>query len=75
MVMKKRWFKRIGWFYVPVSIPSAVAWLLAVLFCLTVFWAVDRHSHSVSDTFYGVFPYFICVFLLLDWLGSRTSEK
>ena len=75
VVMKIKWFKRIGWFYVPVSVPGVIAYLLAVLFCLTVFLAVDRHSHSVSDTFYGVFPYFSCVFLLLDWLGSRTSEK
>jgi hypothetical protein len=52
-----------------------VVCLLAVLFCLTVFRAVDRHSHSVSDTFYGVFPFFVCTFLLVDWVGGRTSEK
>jgi hypothetical protein len=73
--MKTNWFKRIGWFYIPVSVPGAVAWLLGALFCVTVFMAVDRHSHSASDTLYGVFPFFICTFLMLDWLGSRTSEK
>jgi hypothetical protein len=44
-----------------------------VLFCVTVFRAIDRHSHSVSDTLYGVFPFYICTFLLLDWLGRKTS--
>jgi hypothetical protein len=73
--VKSDWFKRVGWFYVPVSVPGAVAWLLAIVFCATVFLAVDRHSHSASDTLYGVFPYFACVFLLLEWLGARTSGK
>ncbi len=73
--MKTKWFKRIGWFYIPVSVPGTMAWLLAILFCATVFIAIDRHSHSASDTLYGIFPYFVCVFLMLDWLGNRTSEK
>jgi hypothetical protein len=73
--MKTIWFKRFGWFYVPVSVPGAVVCLLAVLFCITVFGAVDRHSHSASDTLYGVFPFFASAFLLLDWVGARTSEK
>jgi hypothetical protein len=72
--MKTIWFKRFGWFYVPICVPGAIACLLAGLFCATVFTAVDRHSHSVSDTLYGVFPFFVCAFLLLDWIGGRTSE-
>jgi len=74
-LMKTKWFRRFGWLYIPVSVPGAVACLLAAIFCYTVFMAVDRHSHSASDTLYGVFPFFVCTFLLLDWLGSRTSEK
>ena len=73
--MKANWFKRYGWFHVPVSGPGIVVCLLAVVFCITVFAAVDRHSHSASDTRYGVFPFFVCTFLLLDWIGSRTSAK
>ena len=73
--MSSRWFKRIGWLYAPVSVPGAVADVLAVLFCLTVFRAIDRHSHSVSDTLYGVFPFFVCTFLLLDWLGRKTGNE
>jgi hypothetical protein len=73
--MKTNWFKRFGWFYVPISPPGTLVSLLAVAFCLTVFRAIDRHSHSASDTLYGVFPFFVCTFLLLDWIGARTSEK
>jgi hypothetical protein len=72
--MKSRWFKRAGWLYAPTPLPGVVAYVVAVLFCVSVFRAVDRHSHSVSDTFYGVFPFFVSTFLLLDWLGRRTSD-
>ncbi len=71
--MNTKWFKRVGWFYLPVSFPGAAVWLLALIFCLTVFRAVDRRSHSVSDTLYNVFPFFVCTFLLVDWVGSRAS--
>jgi hypothetical protein len=58
-----------------VSVSGFITCLLSVMFCITVFRAIDRNSHSASDTLYGVFPFFVCTFLLLDWIGSRTSEK
>jgi len=47
---------------------------LAVVFCAQVFLAVDRHSHSVSDTLYGVFPYIVPCLVLLNWIASKTSS-
>jgi hypothetical protein len=73
--MKTKWFSRFGWLYFPVSVPGFVLCVLAGIFCVTVFTAVDHHSHSVSDTLYGVFPFFACTFLLLDWIGRRTSGE
>jgi hypothetical protein len=73
--MTKVWFKRWGWFHVPVTLPGVIVTALALVFCAQVFWAVDRQSHSVSDTLYGVFPFFVCTFLMLDWIGERTSRK
>lgn len=73
-VMRSPWFKRWGWSYAPVSLGGVSAYVLAVLFCVTVFRAIDRHSHSVRDTLYGVFPFFVCTFLLLDWLGRKTGS-
>jgi len=72
--MKKQWFKQIGWFLVPVSIPGAIAVGAALAFCAQVFLAIDHKSHSVTDTLYGVFPFFACTFLLLDWIARRTSR-
>lgn len=73
--MKKYWFKRIGWIYLPVSVPGVLISLVALSFCVQVFLAVDRHSHSASDTLYGIFPFFACAFLLFDWIAGRTSNK
>ncbi len=73
--MKTRWFRRWGWFHVPASLPGFGLCALAAGFCLTAFRAVDRRSHSASDTLYGVFPFFVCTFRLLDWVGSRTAGK
>jgi hypothetical protein len=72
--MKTSLFARAGWFYRPASIAGSVFRLLAGAFCVTVFVAVDRHSHSVSDTLYGVYPFFVSTFLLVDWVARRTSE-
>lgn len=71
--MQLNWFRSWGWFYRPASLAGWIISLLSLAFCLQVFLAVDRHSHSVSGTLYGVFPYFACTFLLLNWLASKTS--
>ena len=72
--MRTIWFKRFGWIYRPASWQGGIVVLLALVFCVQVFLAVDRHSHSASDTLYGVFPYFSCCFLLVNWVASNTSE-
>jgi hypothetical protein len=72
--MRQAWFKRFGWFYLPISVQGTLIVLAAMGFCVNVFLAVDRHSHSVSDTLYGVFPFFACAFLLVDWIARSTSR-
>ena len=73
--MKTNWFKKIGWVYIPTSIIGIIICLCAIFFCATVFIAIDRHSHSVSDTLYGIFPYFVSVFTILFWIASNTSKQ
>ncbi len=72
--MNDIWFKRWGWVYLPVAWQGAVLVMLALVFCVQAFVAVDRHSHSVSDTFYGAFPYVACCFLLMNWAASNSSR-
>ena len=48
--------------------------VLILTFCIQVFLAVDRHSHSVSDTFYGIFPYVVPRLLVLNWI-PRDAQR
>ena len=55
--------------------PLIVLVLLTIVFCVQVFLAIDRHSHSVSDTFYGIFPYVVPSLIVLNWIASKTSSS
>ncbi len=70
-----RWFKPLGPFYRPISIAGWTTTLLAVAFCVHIFRFVDARSHSVSDTFYGIFPYWIPTLLLWLWIAGRTCFR
>jgi ABC-type Mn2+/Zn2+ transport system permease subunit len=73
--MKKPWFKEWGWIYRPVSWPGAVLAAIIFLFCVQVFVAVDRRSHSVSDTLYGIFPFWVPALGILLWIAFKTSSR
>ncbi|MCL5669767.1 MAG: hypothetical protein M1423_00460 [Acidobacteria bacterium] len=73
--MTKRWFKEWGWVYLPVSAMGWLAVFLVASFCVNTFLAVDAHSQSVSDTLYGIFPYWIPAVGVLDWVAGKTSGK
>ncbi len=72
-MVQRRWFVPWGWVYRPVTWQAIVLVLLAALFCIQVFVAVDRHSHSASDTLYGLFPSVVSCLVLLNWVASKTS--
>ncbi len=71
--MSRHWFKPWGWIYRPVTWQGAGLVILAVVFCIQTFIAIDRHSHSASDTLYGFFPYFVPTLMLLNWIASKAS--
>jgi hypothetical protein len=71
--MRNRWFVTWGWIYRPVTWQGVGLVILTLLFCVQVFVAVDRHSHSASDTLYGIFPYVVPALMVLNWLASKTS--
>jgi hypothetical protein len=73
--MRILWFKPWGWIYRPVSWQGWVAVAATLIFCVQVFAAVDRHSHSASDTLYGIFPFVVPAIILLNWLASRTAPQ
>ena len=73
-MLKNRWFKLWGWVYRPVSWPGLAVILVAAAFTGQVFLAVDRGSHSASDTLFGVFPYLAPFWILTYWVASKTSR-
>ncbi|MBS1515028.1 MAG: hypothetical protein JSS63_08345 [Bacteroidetes bacterium] len=73
--MKQTWFKKAGFVFVPVSLIGAILYLTAISFCVIIFTAIDRNSHSASDTLYGIFPYFVSAFTILFWIAANTSGK
>ena len=72
--MTSGWFKPWGWIYRPKSWQGVLFVLLTLVFCIQVFLVVDRQSHSVSDTLYGIFPYVVPALMLLNWVASKTSH-
>jgi len=72
--MGNNWFRPLGWFYVPVSVPGALLTLLVLAFCVHIFLFIDGRSHSNTDTLYGIFPFVVPALLGLDWVARRTSE-
>jgi hypothetical protein len=72
--MSKKWFKKWGWVHRPSSIIGVVLTLVTFLLIVWVFLAVDRNSHSASDTLIGVFPWPWIFLATLNWVASKTSE-
>lgn len=70
---RESWFKPWGWIYLPMSWHGYLACLITLAFCVQVFIAVDRQSHSVSDTLYGIFPFVVPSLMILYWVASKTS--
>jgi len=68
----RRWFSPWGWIYRPTSVEGVLLVLIVLAFSVQVFLAVDRHSHSVSDTLYGVFPFVLPALMVLNWIAGKT---
>ncbi len=70
-----QWFKPAGIFFVPASVAGWITTLLAGAFCAQIFVFIDSRSHSVSDTLYGVFPFWVPTLLALAWIADRTGGR
>ncbi len=69
-----RWFRPLGPVFAPVSVMGWVVTLAAVAFCVNTFLAIDHRSHSVSDTLYGLYPFWAPTFLAWAWIAERTAR-
>ena len=73
IAMKSNWFKKAGWVYIPVHPMGLLVTIGAIAVNGWFFIAIDRHSHSVSDTLINFFIYFSCVLFWWKWVAEKTS--
>ena len=73
--MFRNWFVRSALLYRPRSWQGWLVILAAAVPCVGTFVAVDRRSHSASDTLYGVAPVFAATFLLTQLLAHLTRRR
>jgi len=66
--MKTSWFKRCGWFYLPVCWPG---WHFAYRSLSPSIGILTRPATLYTACSH----FFACGFLLFDWIASRNGEK
>lgn len=72
--MDRKWFRRFGIFYFPVSVTGWALTLLTGFISVRTFLMVDERSHSASDTLIAAGP-IIAVLVLLFWLLAARSSN
>ena len=71
--MKTIWFKKTGWFYLPVHLMGLLVTLVAIIFLAPVYMAIVRNGDSVSDDLYQMFVYTTCTAFWWKWVADKTS--
>jgi len=71
--MKQLWFKKTGWFYIPVNAGGYIVTAMAVAFMIPVVLAADRSAHSVTDELYEIFLFATCTAFWWKWVAEKTS--
>ena len=71
----RNWFRPWGWISPPIHPIGYILTLLPLAFVIHTFLAIDRKSHSATDTLYAIFPYASASFLLWLWVADRSSRS
>ncbi len=71
--MKQKWFKKTGWFYIPVQPPGYLVTILVIVFMIPVVLVIDRNAYSVTDELYEIFVYATCTAFWWKWAAEKTS--
>ena len=66
----KPWFIKVRGSYLPISWQGWLTYIPYVYFLIITFMAVDRRSHSVSDTLIGIVPYWVSAAVIMTWVGK-----
>jgi hypothetical protein len=72
-LQSQAWFEALGWIHIPASWQAWLLSLLLLAFGISVFMLISTHTDSFVDAFYVFFPYGAVLFLLQEWVASKTS--
>lgn len=76
--MKLSWFKRFGWFYIPIALQGWLILGMAIIYVIYSFIDIDSRSHSGSDTLINwMFQILVtgAVYTLLGYIWSRSQSR
>jgi membrane protein DedA with SNARE-associated domain len=76
--MNLPWFKRIGIFFIPISVVGWLLLLASLAYAIYAFADIDSRSHSVSDTLINfVFNLLIigAVYTLIAFLTDKKKSN
>ncbi len=76
--MNLPWFKRIGIFFIPISVVGWLLLLASLAYAIYAFVDIDSRSHSVSDTLINfVFNLLIigAVYTLIAFLTDKKKSN
>ncbi len=66
-------FKKVGWIYFPITITGSLISICAIMGNVWFFIAIDRNSHSVSDTLISLLPYLVSIWVIYGFIASNCS--
>jgi hypothetical protein len=73
--MELSWFKRIGIFFIPISIIGWLLFLGGLAYSIYIFIDIDSRSHSVSDTLINFFFNLLIIGAVYSLIAYLTSRK
>ena len=73
--MNTIWFKKKGWFFIPVSFLGWAILILALGYAVYLFIEIDRNSHSVSDTLINWVFNVVIIGVIYEFVGYMMSRK
>jgi len=73
--MRKYWFKKYGWSYIPISIIGSLITIFALLFSGWMAWEIFKRTWSNIHALICFFPYFTGIAFWWKWIAESTSEK
>lgn len=73
--MAKKWFKRTGFLFYPITWQGILITVLAIVFCAKIFTVISRDAHSAARLLYGIYPYWVTTALAWMWIAEKTSSK